>query len=251
VKKRIDLLLVEKGLAPTRERAQSLILAGKVLVGDEPVTKPGHSVSDDAEIRVKGEDHPYVSRGGLKLAAALDKFNVPVADRTALDIGASTGGFTHVLLMRGAQKVFAIDVGHNQMDWIIRKDPRVVVHEKINARHMEFGLIGQKVDLIVCDVSFISLDKILPAALAFSHAETDWITLIKPQFEVGKEKVGKGGIVTSEEDRQEAVARIFAFGETLGLKPQGLIESPITGTQGNKEFLAHWKQQARATESSS
>jgi 23S rRNA (cytidine1920-2'-O)/16S rRNA (cytidine1409-2'-O)-methyltransferase len=250
VKKRIDLILVERGLAPTRERAQSLILAGKVLVGDEPATKPGHSVESDAEIRVKGEDHPYVSRGGLKLAAALDAFGVAVEGRTGLDIGASTGGFTHVLLLRGAKRVFAIDVGHNQMDWLIRKDPRVVVHEKINARHMEFGLIGEKVDLIVCDVSFISLDKILPAALPFAHSETDWITLIKPQFEVGKDKVGKGGIVTSEADRQEAVDRVFRFGETLGLKAQGLIESPITGTQGNKEFLAHWKlQHAHAPES--
>lgn len=249
MKKRIDLLLVEKGLAPTRERAQSLILAGKVLVADQPVTKPGHAIAEDAEIRVKGEDHPYVSRGGLKLAGALDAFKIAVEGRTALDIGASTGGFTHVLLLRGAKQVFAVDVGHNQMDWSIRKDPRVVVHEKVNARHMEFGLIGQKVDLIVVDVSFISLEKIFPAAQAFAHPETDWITLIKPQFEVGKEKVGKGGIVTSEDDRQEAVRRLVRFGETLGLKPTGLIESPITGTQGNKEFLAHWKQQPEASRS--
>jgi 23S rRNA (cytidine1920-2'-O)/16S rRNA (cytidine1409-2'-O)-methyltransferase len=246
MKKRIDLVLVERGLAPTRERAQSLILAGKVLVGDLPVTKPGHSIDDAAAIRVKGEDHPYVSRGGLKLAAALDAFKVPVEGRIALDIGASTGGFTHVLLLRGAQKVFAVDVGHNQMDWSIRNDPRVVVHEKVNARHMDFDLIGQKVDLIVVDVSFISLDKIFPAAVAFAHSETDWITLIKPQFEVGKEKVGKGGIVTSEDDRQEAVTRLIRFGESLGLRHLGLIESPITGTQGNKEFLAHWKRQDNA-----
>jgi 23S rRNA (cytidine1920-2'-O)/16S rRNA (cytidine1409-2'-O)-methyltransferase len=245
MKKRIDLLLVERGLAPTRERAQSIILAGKVLVDDLPVTKPGHSVSEDAIIRVKGEDHPYVSRGGLKLAAALDAFGVSAEGRVGLDIGASTGGFTHVLLLRGASQVFAIDVGHNQLDWSIRKDPRVVVHEKVNARHMELGLIGRQVDLIVVDVSFISLDKIFPAALPFAHSETDWITLIKPQFEVGKEKVGKGGIVTSEEDRQEAVERLVRFGETLGLRHLGLIESPITGTQGNKEFLAHWKLQQR------
>lgn len=241
MKKRIDVLLVERGLAPTRERAQSLVLAGKVLVGDVPITKSGHAVEESAEIRIKGEDHPYVSRGGLKLASALERFGVSARDRVALDIGASTGGFTHVLLLGGARKVFAVDVGHNQMDWAIRKDPRVVVHEKVNARHMEYELIGEKVDLIVVDVSFISLDKILPAALAFAHPETDWITLIKPQFEVGKDKVGKGGIVTSEEDRQEAVSRLVTFGETLGLRQLGLIESPITGTQGNKEFLAHWK----------
>jgi 23S rRNA (cytidine1920-2'-O)/16S rRNA (cytidine1409-2'-O)-methyltransferase len=241
-KKRIDLILMERGLAPTRERAQALIIAGKVLVGDEPVTKPGHSIDGDSEIRVKGEDHPYVSRGGIKLAAALDAFNISVEGRVGLDVGASTGGFTHVLLLKGAHKVFAVDVGHNQLDWRIRKDPRVVVHEKVNARSMSFDLIGQKVDLIVMDVSFISLDKILPSALNFSHPETDWITLIKPQFEVGREKVGKGGIVTSEADRQEAVARLTGIGESLGLNRLGLIESPITGTQGNKEFLAHWKQ---------
>jgi 23S rRNA (cytidine1920-2'-O)/16S rRNA (cytidine1409-2'-O)-methyltransferase len=243
LKKRIDLLLVEKGLAPTRERAQSLILAGKVLAGDERVDKPGRAIDEGLPIRVRGEDHPYVSRGGIKLAAALDAFGVPVQGRTALDIGASTGGFTHVLLLRGARKVFAVDVGHNQLDWSIRNDPRVVVHEKVNARHMEFGLIGETVGLIVVDVSFISLDKILPAATAFASPETDWITLIKPQFEVGKDKVGKGGIVHSEEDRQEAVARLARFGETLGLRQLGLIESPIAGTQGNKEFLAHWKRQ--------
>jgi 23S rRNA (cytidine1920-2'-O)/16S rRNA (cytidine1409-2'-O)-methyltransferase len=243
MKKRVDLLLVERGLAPTRERAQGLILAGQVLVDDAPVTKPGQSIAADAQIRVRGEDHPYVSRGGVKLAAALDAFGVEVRDRVGLDIGASTGGFTNVLLLRGARQVFAVDVGHNQLDWSIRNDPRVVVHEKVNARHMELGLIGRQVDLIVVDVSFISLDKILPAALAFAHAETDWITLIKPQFEVGKEKVGKGGIVTSDDDRQEAVERLARFGETLGLRRLGLIESPITGTQGNKEFLAHWKLQ--------
>jgi 23S rRNA (cytidine1920-2'-O)/16S rRNA (cytidine1409-2'-O)-methyltransferase len=198
-------------------------------------------VEANAEIRIKGEDHPYVSRGGIKLAAALDQFSVTTQNRVALDIGASTGGFTHVLLLRGARKVFAVDVGHNQMDWSIRNDPRVIVHEKINARNMKFELLGEKVDLIVVDVSFISLDKIFSAALAFAHPETDWITLIKPQFEVGKEKVGKGGIVSNEDDRQEAVKRLVAFGESLGLRHLGLIDSPIKGTQGNKEFLAHWK----------
>jgi 23S rRNA (cytidine1920-2'-O)/16S rRNA (cytidine1409-2'-O)-methyltransferase len=249
-KKRIDLVLVERGLAATRERAQGLILAGKVLVGDQPVTKPGHAILDNAAIRVKGEDHPYVSRGGIKLAAALDAFKVPVEGRVGLDIGASTGGFTHVLLLRGARQVFAVDVGHNQLDWSIRNDPRVVVREKVNARSLDPSLTEGPVGLIVVDVSFISLDKILPSAKSFADAETDWITLIKPQFEVGREKVGKGGIVTSEEDRQEAVERLTRFGETLGLERRGLIESPITGTQGNKEFLAHWKLKGVASESS-
>jgi 23S rRNA (cytidine1920-2'-O)/16S rRNA (cytidine1409-2'-O)-methyltransferase len=239
-KKRIDVTLVEQGLAPSREKAQALIISGNVLVNDVPVTKPGHSIEEDARIRIRGEDHPYVSRGGIKLARAIEAFHVPVAGRVGLDVGASTGGFTHVLLLGGISKVFAVDVGHNQMDWKIRQDPRVVVHEKINARNMEYELIGQKVDLIVIDVSFISLDKILPTLVQFADPRTDWITLIKPQFEVGKEKVGKGGIVSSEEHRQEAIERLTRFAETLGLKRIGLIESPITGTQGNKEFLAHW-----------
>jgi 23S rRNA (cytidine1920-2'-O)/16S rRNA (cytidine1409-2'-O)-methyltransferase len=241
IKKRIDVLLVEKQLAPTRERAQSLILSGNVLVDDVPVTKAGQQVFETANIRIRGEDHPYVSRGGIKLAAALDHFKIPVENRIGMDVGASTGGFTHVLLLRGAKKVHAIDVGHNQLDWKIRQDPRVVVREKINARSLEFDLVGERVDLIVVDVSFISLDKIFPSLIQFSHSETDWITLIKPQFEVGKEHVGKGGIVTSESARQEAIHRLVEFAKTLGLKLLGLIESPITGTQGNKEFLAHWR----------
>jgi 23S rRNA (cytidine1920-2'-O)/16S rRNA (cytidine1409-2'-O)-methyltransferase len=241
MKKRIDVLLVEKQLAPTRERAQSLILSGNVLVDNVPVTKAGQQVLDTSEIRIRGEDHPYVSRGGIKLAAALDAFQVPVEGRIGLDVGASTGGFTHVLLLRGAKKVHAIDVGHNQLDWKIRQDPRVQVREKINARDMAFDIVGEKVDLIVVDVSFISLEKIFPSLVQFSHPQTDWITLIKPQFEVGREYVGKGGIVTSEDARQEAVQRLVEFGKTLGLNQLGLIESPITGTQGNKEFLAHWR----------
>jgi len=158
-KKRLDLLLFEKGLAPSRERAQGLIIAGKVLVNDVPVTKPGHAIASDANIRVRGEDHPYVSRGGLKLQAALDQFKISVQGRVGLDIGASTGGFTHVLLLREVEKIYAVDVGYNQLDLKIRKDPKVKVFEKVNARHLEFSLIGEKVDLIVVDVSFISLKK--------------------------------------------------------------------------------------------
>lgn len=242
-KRRIDQLLVTRGLAPSRERAQSLILAGKVLVNDTPVTKPGTSFPEDVQVRIRGEDHPYVSRGGIKLAAALDAFQIPVEGRVGLDVGASTGGFTHVLLLRGAKQVFAVDVGHNQLDWKIRQDPRVVVHEKINARYLDFALIGRQVDVIVVDVSFISLEKIFPGILPFANEQTDWVTLIKPQFEVGKEQVGKGGIVTSEDARQEAIIRLTGFAESLGLRRLGLIESPIAGTEGNKEFLAHWKRQ--------
>ena len=177
----------------------------------------------------------------MKLKRAIDDFQVRVSNRVAMDIGASTGGFTQVLLLEGASQVFAIDVGHNQMDWKIRTDPRVKVFEKLNARELRFEQIGEKVGIIVVDVSFISLEKVFPPLLQFATEETDWITLIKPQFEVGREKVGKGGIVTSETDRLEAVERLRIFGETLGLKRMNLIESPITGTDGNKEFLALWK----------
>jgi 23S rRNA (cytidine1920-2'-O)/16S rRNA (cytidine1409-2'-O)-methyltransferase len=241
MKKRLDVYLVEKGLAPTRSRAQSLILSGNVLVNDEPATKAGHSIPEDAQVRIRGAEHPYVSRGGVKLSQALTDFHIEVNERVALDIGASTGGFTQVLLLAGAAKVFAVDVGHNQLDWKIRTDPKVSVHEKVNAREMKFEEIGQKVQIIVMDVSFISQEKILPNLTQFATPETDWITLIKPQFEVGREKVGKGGIVTDEADRLEVIERLTRFGETLGLRRTGLIESPITGTDGNKEFLAHWK----------
>ncbi len=241
MKKRLDILLVEKGLAPSRQRAQSLILSGNVLVNDVPVTKAGHSIPEEANIRIRGEDHPYVSRGGIKLAGALDAFQVSPEGRVGMDIGASTGGFTQVLLLRGATKVFAIDVGHNQLDWKIRQDPRVVVLEKINARSLEFKQVGEQAGIIVIDVSFISLEKIFPALIPFMTPETDLVTLVKPQFEVGREHVGKGGLVTSEEARQEAVERLTQFGKTLGLQRLGLIDSPITGTDGNKEFLAHWK----------
>ena len=241
MKQRIDVYLVEHGFAATRQRAQALIMSGNVLVNDVPVTKAGQVIPEGAAVRLRGEDHPYVSRGGLKLAKAISEFKIHVSNRVALDVGASTGGFTHVLLLNGAAKIFAVDVGHNQLDWKIRTDSKVVVHEKLNAREMGFETIGQRVDLIVMDVSFISIEKILPNLLQFATPETDWITLIKPQFEVGREKVGKGGIVTNEADRQEVVDRLTQFGETLGLRRIGLIESPITGTDGNKEFLAHWK----------
>lgn len=243
-KKRLDVILVERGLAPSRERAQALIIAGHVLVNDAPVVKSGTSICESAVIRVRGEDHPYVSRAALKLEGALKAFSISSQGKTALDIGASTGGFTQILLINGASKVFAVDVGHSQMDWKIRNDSRVICLEKVNARHMTFDQIGQKVDIIVSDVSFISIEKILPALQIFSHRETDWITLIKPQFEVGPEKVGKGGVVRDEAARQESVERVTRFAESLGLERLGLVESPITGTQGNQEYLAWWKQRA-------
>ncbi len=243
MKKRIDLLLFEQGFAESRQKAQALILSGKVLVSDSPAIKAGQLVAQDAPIRIRSHEHPYVSRGALKLVAALDEFRVPVTDRVALDIGASTGGFTEVLLLRGIKKVFCVDVGYGQLNWKIRQDPKVAVFEKTNARYLQLETIGQKVDLIVVDVSFISLEKIVPTLLLFSHADTDWITLIKPQFEVGKGKVGSGGIVRSEVDQQHVLDRLSAFAKTRGLVRKGLIESPIKGSKGNKEFLAHWKLQ--------
>ena len=242
-KLRLDQLLVEKGFAPSRERAQSLILAGNVLVEDTPAEKPGVKYASDTLIRLRQEDHPFVSRGGLKLIKALEEFKIDANDKIGLDIGASTGGFTDVLLTQGALRIFAVDVGYNQLAWKLRSDPRVIILEKINARSMTFDIIGEQVDLIVVDVSFISLDKILPALLQFARPDTDWVTLIKPQFEVGREKVGKKGIVTGEEDRLESVERISRVAKSLGLDRIGLIDSPITGANGNKEFLAHWKLQ--------
>ncbi|MGK5087224.1 TlyA family RNA methyltransferase [Bdellovibrionota bacterium FG-2] len=241
MKKRLDLLLVEQGFAVSRQKAQALILSGDVLVNDTPVTKAGTPIQVDLPIRIRGDKSQYVSRGAIKLVAALDRFQCPVEGQTALDVGASTGGFTQVLLMRGATKVHALDVGHNQLDWRIRTDPRVVVYEGKNARYAEFDWIGEVVDLIVIDVSFISLQMLLGPLRLFSTQKTDWITLIKPQFEVGKEKVGKGGIIRSETDRLEVVATITNYAESLGFIRKGLIESPITGTNGNCEFLAHWK----------
>lgn len=240
-KKRIDLLLVERGLATSREKAQAYILSGNLLVNDKPMTKPGTEVSEDVVIRFKEEISPYVSRGALKLKHALETFQISCTDKTALDIGASTGGFTEILLAHGARKVIALDVGHNQLDWKIRNDSRVVVIEKVNARTMPFSSVGEKVDLITVDVSFISLDKVVPNLIQFANESCDWITLVKPQFEVGKEKIGKGGIVRGEADRKAAVEEVKIRLSSVGLSQLGVIESPILGTKGNQEFLVHWK----------
>ena len=241
IKKRIDVLLVERGLAPSRERAQALILAGKVLVMDAPCTKAGSTFSENVAIRLREADHPYVSRGALKLKGALEAFSVSPSGKIALDVGASTGGFTQVLLEAGAEKVIAVDVGHNQMDWKIRSDPRVECIEKVNARNLSEEIVRQKVDVAVVDVSFISLDKIFPALFPLIKEGGDVISLIKPQFEVGRAEVGKGGIVTSGEARAESVQRITNVAKGLGWMRVALIDSPITGTDGNVEYLAHWR----------
>ncbi len=241
MKKRLDHLLVEKLLAPTRARAQSLIMNAQALVNDQPVLKPGALVSETAELRIRGKDHPYVSRGGLKLEAALEQFQIVTQDKVGLDIGASTGGFTHCLLLRGVSKVIAIDVGSQQMAWSLRADPRVVVKEGINARYLEFAQVGETVGIIVIDVAFISLEKILGPLLPFATPDTDWVTLIKPQFEVGVKKLPKGGVVKSREDQTQVVEKVRRFGESIGLRWLGVMESPIQGAQGNREFLAHWR----------
>ncbi len=243
-KKRLDILLVDRGLAQSRERAQALILSGNVLVKDTPSTKAGTPFPEDVEIRLREADHPYVSRGALKLKSALEKFRIDVSGKLALDVGASTGGFTEVLLQAGVTQVTAIDVGFNQMDWKIRNDPRVICVEKVNARYLTLEQIRQKVDITVIDVSFISLDKILPAIFPLVNPDGDVISLIKPQFEVGRGDVGRGGIVQSDLARESAVQRITDSAKVLGWRRVHLIDSPITGTDGNIEYLAHWRRES-------
>lgn len=236
---RLDRLLADRGIAESRERAQAMILAGQVLVNDLKQDKAGALIPEDAEIRILGETLPYVSRGGLKLEAALREFRIDVSGRVALDVGASTGGFTDCLLQHGASKVYALDVGYGQMAWKIRQDPRVVVIERVNIREARPSLIPEPADIAVIDVSFISLEKVIPSVLSFLKPESLLVALIKPQFEVGKEHVGKGGIVRDEEARNAAVDRIAAFIRNSGLEVKGIIPSPVTGQDGNVEFLVH------------
>jgi 23S rRNA (cytidine1920-2'-O)/16S rRNA (cytidine1409-2'-O)-methyltransferase len=241
-KTRLDLLLVERGLAASRERARALILAGDVRVNGRPAGKAGVAVPQDADIVLAAPDHPYVSRGGLKLAHALDVFQIPVEGRTALDIGASTGGFTDVLLQRGASRVVALDVGHGQLDWKLRNDPRVLVLERVNARTLTpVALPGdaRAFGLVTIDVSFISLRHILPVVPALLVADADVVALVKPQFEAGRDEVGRGGIVRDERVHQRVVEDVAAMAATVGLVRRATIGSPIAGMEGNREFLMH------------
>jgi len=238
MKRRLDQLLVERGLAESRSKAQALVMAGLVFVEGRRADKPGSTFAEDAAVEVRGKPHPYVSRGGVKLAHALDRFAIDPAGKICLDIGASTGGFTDVLLKRGAARVYAVDVGHGQLDWSLRNDARVVVLEKTNARHLTREQVPDPVGLIVCDASFIGLETVLPAPMALAAARADLVALIKPQFEVGPDKVGKGGIVRDEASRAEACARIRRWLEGQpAWRVLGLIESPIAGADGNREFL--------------
>ena len=234
---RIDRLLVERGLVASRERARRLVMAGAVLVGDRPVTKPGAEVADDAAVRLRGEDSPYVSRGGEKLAGALDAFALDVRDTIALDVGASTGGFTDCLLQRGARRVFAVDVGYGQLAWKLRQDPRVVVRERTNARAIVPTMFSETPDLAVVDVSFISLRTVLPAVAGVMRAGGTIVALVKPQFEVGRGRVGKGGVVRDPALRAEAVTQIRATCGDLGLEVRGEAESVLPGPKGNREIF--------------
>ncbi len=237
-KTRLDVALVERGLAETRATAQRLVMAGLVFSGERRLDKAGQGVGADTALEVRGQPHPYVSRGGLKLAKALDHFAIPVAGRTALDVGASTGGFTDCLLQRGAAKVYAVDVGTNQLAWKLRSDARVVSMEKTNMRAVTRAQVADPIDLIVCDASFIGLRTVLPAALALAAPGAHLAALIKPQFEVGKGRVGKGGIVREPALHEEVCAAVsdWLAGQP-GWRVLGVTESPITGAEGNREFL--------------
>lgn len=236
-KRRLDQLVVERGLAESRERAQALILAGQVIVDGQKSSKPGHSIADDARIEVL-ERMPYVSRGGFKLAAALDHFSIDVNGWICLDVGASTGGFTDCLLQRGAKNVWAIDVGHGQFDWKLRNDPRVVVKEGVNARYLEPADYPVRFDLAVCDASFISTTMLIPAIVPLLATPRRLIVLVKPQFEVGRADIGKGGIVRDPVLHELACIRVRNAVEAQGLD-SAIIPSPILGTEGNREFLLY------------
>jgi 23S rRNA (cytidine1920-2'-O)/16S rRNA (cytidine1409-2'-O)-methyltransferase len=234
---RLDQILVSRGLADTRARAQALILAGRVLVDGQPVTKAGALVAADAEIFLKPAPHQYVSRGGEKLAGALDHFGVDPAGKACLDAGASTGGFTHVLLLRGAAKVYAVDVGYGQLDPLVRNDPRVVVLERTNIRLLPKEAIPEPVDLVTLDLSFISLTLVLPKIREFLAPGGAILALVKPQFEVGKGKVGKGGVVRDPALQQEAVEKVALAARDLGLAPGPAFPSPLKGPKGNQEYF--------------
>jgi 23S rRNA (cytidine1920-2'-O)/16S rRNA (cytidine1409-2'-O)-methyltransferase len=236
-RERADVRVVEAGLAESRTRAQALILAGQIVVGDHVVDKPGALVDVAAEIRMKGEPMPFVSRGGLKLQHALDHFGVEVAGLRAIDIGASTGGFTDCLLQRGAVEVCAVDVGYNQLAWKLRDDPRVYSLERVNARNLEPESLPFRPDLAVCDVSFISLTLVLPRIVAALPSKASIVALVKPQFEVGKGEVGKGGVVRDESQRRGAVEKCAEAARALGCEVIGVVESPIRGPAGNVEYL--------------
>ena len=237
IKIRADQLLVSRGLAESRTRAQALIMAGAVFSGERKLAKAGDMLAEDAPLDVRGKDHPWVSRGGIKLDHGLTHFGFDVTGAVALDVGSSTGGFTDVLLSRGAAKVYAVDVGTNQLAWKLRQDPRVVVEEQTNARTLDAGIIPEPVDIIVCDASFIGLAKVLDAPLKLAKRGARLVVLIKPQFEAGREEVGKGGVVRDPAVHERVCANAKAWVESEGWAVLGVVPSPITGPEGNVEFL--------------
>jgi len=237
MKVRADQLLVSRGLAESRTRAQALIMAGAVFSGERKLAKAGDTVAEDAPLEVRGKDHPWVSRGGVKLDHGLTHFGFGVTGAVALDVGSSTGGFTDVLLSRGAAKVYAVDVGTNQLAWKLRQDPRVVVHEQTNARTLDSRIIPEPVDIVVCDASFIGLAKVLEAPLKLARPRASLVALIKPQFEARREEIGKGGVVRDAAVHARVVAEAKTWVESQGWAVVGITPSPITGPEGNVEFL--------------
>lgn len=238
-KERIDKLLLERGIVTSREKAKALIMAGQVIVNDKRVDKAGDMVPVEADIRIKGEQMPFVSRGGLKLEHAINHFNIDPTGKTAVDVGASTGGFTDCLLQRGAAKVYAVDVGYGQMDLKVKDDARVISIERTNIRDMSRDNIPEEIDMAVIDVSFISLIKVLPHVIPLLKEKGEIVALIKPQFEVGKGEVGKGGIVRDDKKVEKVLHDVRAFSEESGLEVAGITPSPILGAKGNREFLIH------------
>ena len=230
-------MLADRGLAESRTRAQALVMAGLVFTGERKVDKPGQLLPDDVALEVRGRDHPWVSRGGIKLAHGLDHFGWDVSGATAIDIGSSTGGFTDVLLTRGAARVYAVDSGTNQLAWKLRQDPRVVVHEQTSARVLTARHVPEPIDLLVCDASFIGLAKVLEVPLGFVRAGGRALALVKPQFEAGRAEVGKGGVVRDPAIRARVCAEVAAWFEGRGWRIDGIVESPITGPEGNVEYL--------------
>jgi len=241
IKTRLDVSLVERNLTPSRQRAQALIMAGKVLVNQVPVTKPGTRIRISDQISLKGRDIPYVSRGGLKLAYALAQFTINVSGKNCMDVGASTGGFTDCLLQAGAARVLAVDVGYGQLAWKLRQDPRVDILERTNIRKLTPEQVPYPIEMAVIDVSFISLRTVLPSVQRFLITGAHIVALIKPQFEVGKDLVGKGGVVRDPNLHADVVRSLRQFCGTINMKVLGLTTSPITGPKGNKEFLIHLK----------
>jgi 23S rRNA (cytidine1920-2'-O)/16S rRNA (cytidine1409-2'-O)-methyltransferase len=236
-KLRADQLLVDRGLVESRSRAQALILAGLVFSGERKIDKAGQPLAADAALEVRGKDHPWVSRGGIKLAHALEHFGWEVIGAVALDVGSSTGGFTDVLLQKGAAKVFAVDVGTNQLAWSLRQDPRVIVHEQTNARYLTDAVVTEPIDIVTCDASFISLAKVLDRALNFAKPGGRLLALIKPQFEAAREEIGKGGVVRDGAVHGRVCAEVSAWLAGRGWTVEGVTQSPITGPEGNVEFL--------------